>query len=136
MRLEFFRRYRKAAQNYIPIFYPPSSGTLFARRNVRLAIREAARRGVKVRIVYKKIGDDKATKIYLVDPYAFRFRKTRVGFRKMFFAFDDEKMRHQRGADAKRHKGQGTIKMFVLNQILNTQVTNQKYRRRWAVQIR
>ena len=97
------------------------TGTLFAGRNKRLAIREAALRTVQIIIRYKKITNGE-TKKYIVAPYSYRYRMTRNGRRKMLFAYDMEDKR---------------IKGFVLKGIKNVSITDRKFRPKngWAVEI-
>jgi len=97
------------------------TGTLFAGRNKRLAIREAALRTVQIIIRYKKITTGE-TKKYIVAPYSYRYRMTRNGRRKMLFAYDMEDKR---------------IKGFVIKGIMNVSITDRKFRPKngWAVEI-
>jgi len=94
-------------------------GTLAAKRNKRLAIREAALRGVQVVLRYTKITTGE-TKRYTVAPYSYRYRKLKVGRRKVFYAYD---MRDKH------------IKSFVLRNIQNVFLTDRRYRPRWPVEI-
>lgn len=133
MRATFLGKFKLLAQEYQPVEVNAKIGTLFARRNVRLAIREAAKRKTQVRILYRKVAGDKATKIYLVAPMAFRTLNSPSagGRRRFLYAWDAEKEPHQRAdGDSARNNFQGTIKAFVLRNILNTQVTEEPYPRR------
>ena len=94
-------------------------GTLFAGRNKRLAIREAALRNVQIIIRYKKTTTNELKK-YIVAPYSYRYRRTKKGRRKMLFAYD---------IDAKHIKG------FVLKEIRNVVITDRKFRPKWPVEI-
>jgi len=101
--------------------YKPKSGTMFAIRNKRLAIREAALRLVQVVLTYRKITTNE-TKKYIVAPYSYRYRRLRVGRRKMLFAYD-MKARH--------------IKGFAIRNIRNVAITDRKFRPKkgWPVEI-
>lgn len=99
--------------------YKPKSGTLFAIRNKRLAIREAALRLVQIVITYRKTTTNE-TKKYIVFPYSYRFRRLKVGRRKMLFAYD-MKERH--------------IKGFAMRNIRNVAITDRKHRPKWPVEI-
>lgn len=95
------------------------TGTLFAGRNKRLAIREAALRNVQIIIRYRKTTTGE-TKQYIVAPYSYRYRRTSKGRRKMLFAYDM----------AAKH-----IKGFVLRNIRNVAITDRKFRPKWPVEI-
>lgn len=97
----------------------PRTGTLFAIRNKRIAIREGALRKVQLIIKYSKISTGE-TKKYVVNPYSYRYRMTRQGRRKMLMAFDVEN----------KH-----IKGFVLNNIKNVVITDRKFVPRWKIEI-
>ena len=95
------------------------TGTLFAGRNKRLAIREAALRNVQIVMKYRKTTNGE-TKKYIVAPYSYRYRMTRNGRRKMLFAYD-MKERH--------------IKGFAIRNIRNVALTDRKYKPKWPVEI-
>lgn len=97
----------------------PAYGTLFALRNKRLAIREAALRNAQIIIRYVKVTTGES-KRYVVAPYSYRYRKLRIGRRKMLFAYD-MKDKH--------------IKGFVLNNIRKVAITDRKFRPKWDVEI-
>lgn len=97
----------------------PAYGTLFALRNKRLTIQEAALRRVQVVITYRKITTGE-TKKYVVAPYSYRNNKTREGRRKMLFAYDME---------AKHIKG------FSLRNIRKVALTDRKFKPIWDVEI-
>lgn len=94
-------------------------GTMFAKRNKRLAITEAGLRHVSVIIDYKKVTGER--KKYLVNPYSWRTRKLKSGFRRVLFAEDKQ--------DSKQ------IKMFVVENIGNVVITDQKYRPKWEIEL-
>lgn len=97
----------------------PTRGTLFAKRNKRLAIKEAALRRVQVILTYKKTTTGE-TKKYVVAPYSFRRRKLKVGWRKMLYAYD-MKDKH--------------IKSFAIRNIQKVAITDRKYRPKWPVEL-
>ena len=94
-------------------------GTLFAIRNKRLAIREAALRKVQIAFTYKKITTNKSKK-YIVAPYEFKYRRLKIGVRKMLYAYDMEA----------KH-----IKSFALKNIRNVALTDRKFRPKWPILI-
>jgi predicted DNA-binding transcriptional regulator YafY len=93
-------------------------GTLFSVRNKRVTIQEGALRRVQIIIVYTKVttGEQKR---YVVCPYSYRYRKLRRGWRKMLFAWD---------VDDKHIKG------FVLENIRNVALTDNKFKPKWEVE--
>jgi hypothetical protein len=95
------------------------SGTLFAIRNKRLAIREAALRRVQLIITYKKTTTGEVGK-YIVAPYSWRYRRLKIGLRKMLFAYD-MKDKH--------------IKGFAVEAIRNAVITDRKYKPLWKIEI-
>jgi predicted DNA-binding transcriptional regulator YafY len=97
----------------------PKTGTLFAIRNKRLAIREAALRNAEIVITYRKTTTGE-TKKYIVAPYSYRYKRLKVGLRKMLFAYD-MKDRH--------------IKGFAIRNIRNVAITDRKFRPKWPVEI-
>lgn len=98
----------------------PLSGTLFAKRNTRLAIRQGALRGVTVVILYKKVTTGQV-KRYQIIPISYRYRKLKQGRRKVLFAqdFRDDKK----------------IKYFLLKSIYKVALTDRKVKANWKVQI-
>jgi len=97
----------------------PAYGTLFALRNKRLAIREAALRKVQIVIRYVKTTTGES-KRYVVAPYSYRYRRLRVGRRKMLFAYDM----------SDKH-----IKGFSLKNIRKVAITDRKFRPKWPIEI-
>jgi predicted DNA-binding transcriptional regulator YafY len=97
----------------------PAYGTLFALRNKKLAIREAALRKSQIILRYVKVTTGES-KRYVVAPYSYRYRKLRAGRRKMLFAYD-MKDKH--------------IKGFVLKNIRKVAITDRKFRPKWRVEI-
>lgn len=96
------------------------TGTLFAQRNKRIAIREAALRGVSLVVLYKKVTTGEV-KRYEVIPISWRYRKTKAGMRKVIFLQDV------------RDKKQ--LKYFVLKNIIRAVPTDRKVKSDWPVEI-
>jgi predicted DNA-binding transcriptional regulator YafY len=95
------------------------AGTLFAIRNKRLAIREAALRKVQIVMTYQKTTTNE-TKKYTVAPYSWRYRRLKAGLRKMLFAYDMQE----------KH-----IKGFVLKNVKNVAITDRKFKPKWPIEI-
>lgn len=95
------------------------TGTLFAIRNKRLAIREAALRLVQIIITYQKTTTNETNK-YVVAPYEWKYVRLKAGLRKVLYAYD-MKDRH--------------IKSFVQKNIRNVALTDRKFRPQWPVKI-
>lgn len=95
------------------------TGTLFAIRNKRLSIREAALRNVQIVMRYRKTTTGELKK-YIVAPYSYRYRMTKNGRRKMLFAYDMKERK---------------IKGFVVKGIRNVSITDRKFRPKWPVEI-
>jgi hypothetical protein len=99
--------------------HAPASGTLFAIRNKRLAIREGALRRVQIIISYTKI-TTRSTHKYRVCPYEWSYRRLRSGRKKMLWAYDVDD----------RH-----IKSFVQANIRNVSLTDRKFSPLWPIKI-
>ena len=97
----------------------PSAGTMFAIRNKRLTIREAALRLVQIIVTYRKTTTNEVKK-YVVAPYSYRYRRLKGGMRKMLFAYD-MKDKH--------------IKGFSVFDIRNVALTDRKFKPIWRVEI-
>jgi hypothetical protein len=95
------------------------TGTLFAIRNKRLAIREGALRRVQIIISYTKITTH-STHRYIVCPYEWKYRRLKSGRKKMLWAYDVDD----------RH-----IKSFVQSNIRNVALTDKKFTPIWKVKI-
>ena len=143
MRNAFYREYKAAAQAYVPqkVSLPPRS-TLFARANVKKAILEATRRRVQLMILYRKIQDKRdSVEYYQIAPISFRYKKLPSlggSTRKVLFAWDEERLAHQlaikarqqskyRSKYGRKRQRFGSLKNFVLRNILNCSVTNMTY---------
>jgi len=118
---DFFQIMQSKAQKRLPkrTGMKPKRGTLFAKRNKRLAIRESALRLRQCILTYRKTTTNE-TKKYVVAPYSWRYRRLKVGFRKVLYAYD---MRDKR------------TKSFVVKAIQNVALTDRKYKPRWEVEI-
>jgi hypothetical protein len=126
----FFEEQRRKAPKRRPrrVGKKPRAGTLFAIRNKRMAIREAALRDPpnQIIITYTKTTTGE-TKKYLVAPYEFKYRRLRIGRRKMLWAVDMED----------RQKGRrGRTKSFALRNIKNVVITDRKFRPRYPIKIK
>ena len=97
----------------------PSTGTLFASRNKRLAIREAALRKAQMVVTYMKTTTNE-TKKYVVAPYSYRYKRLKVGRRKMLMVYDME---------AKHIKG------FALRNVRKVAISDRKFTPKWPVEI-
>ena len=97
----------------------PTTGTLSAIRNKRLALREGGQRRVQVVITYTKITTGETDK-WIVCPYEIKFRKLKIGLRKMLYAWDTEEQK---------------IKSFVVNNIKNVHLTDRKFIPKWKIQL-
>jgi len=119
--LEFLQKMEEKAPKRLTrrVGLKPKTGTLFAIRNKRLAIREAALRNVQIVITYKKTTTGE-TKKYVVAPYSYRYKRLKIGLRKMLFAYD-MKDRH--------------IKGFSIRNLRNVAITDRKFRPKWTVEI-
>jgi len=107
---------RKTTKTAVPA---GKKGTLFAQRNKRLAIREAAMRTSQIAITYKKTTTGETNK-YIVAPYSWRYRRLKVGNRKMLYAYDMESKK---------------IKSFALANIKKVAITDRKFRPKWTIEI-
>lgn len=119
----FIERQEAKAQKRRPrrVGYKPKYGTLFAQRNWRLAVKEAALRRVQIILTYKKITTGEVKK-YVVAPYSYRYRRLRTGRRKLLFAYD-MKDKH--------------IKGFVTRNIRKVALTDRRFRPKngWPIEI-
>ena len=120
-RLEFIRQQEEKAPKRLArrVGQKPKAGTLFSIRNKRLAIREAALRKVQIVMTYKKTTTGE-TKKYIVAPYSYRYKRLKVGTRKMLFAYDMKEKR---------------IKGFAQRNIRNVALTDRKFRPKWPIEI-
>jgi len=112
-RADFIKQQEAKAARRKPVRTRPVKvrGTLYAMRNKRLAIREAALRERQIIIKYVKTTTGELKK-YIVAPMSWRYRKLKVGRRKMLYA-QDVKARH--------------VKSFALRNIRNVAITDRKY---------
>lgn len=119
-RAAFIQQQEQKAKTRLPkrLGIKQKSGTLFAIRNKRLAIREAAMRKVQIVLTYRKTHTNEIKK-YIVSPYSFRYLRLKSGLRKVLYAYD---------------MNERTIKSFVLNNIRNVALTDRKYKPMWPVE--
>ena len=121
--LKHVEKVEKKAPRRKPVRTQPEVmvGTLFAKRNTRLSIREAALRSVSIVITYVKITTGERKK-YEVNPIEIKYRKLKKGFRKVLYAED------------KAEKKQ--IKCFVLGSIQHVAITDRKFKSEYPVLIK
>lgn len=118
---EFVLSVERKAQKRKPVRTKVSlSGTLFAKRNTRIAIREAALRGVTIIILYQKVTTGELKK-YEVLPLSYRYNRLKAGWRKVLFV-----------QDIRDHK---QTKRFVLRNIYKVALTDKKVKANWLVEI-
>ena len=120
-RINFIVEQEKKAKKRKPkrVVRGPAYGRLYAFRSVRMAIRESANRRLQVEITYRKITTDEVVK-RTVCVYSYRYRRTRIGLRKMLFAYDMDD----------RH-----IKGFVLGNIRRVEILKKKFVPKWEIEI-
>jgi len=97
------------------------TGTLFAKRNLRVSIRESALRGVSVIILYKKVTTNEV-KRYEAICLSYRYRRTKLGLRKVLFLQDYR--------DGKQ------VKYFVMRNIIKVSLTDRKVKADWPIEIK
>jgi len=95
-------------------------GQKFGKRQAMIIVRFAAERRFRVRIRYTRIQDG-VTKMYVLEPYSFRYRRTREGLRKMLFAY---------------HPLHGRIHNFAVRYISQAEVMERPFRPRWRVELK
>lgn len=139
----FYRQYKPLADLYEPVFVKfPKNAKFLDKVHVRRSIQEAARRKVRIVILYQKLQDPpESIEIYEVSCISYRYRKLSVGIKKVVYAWDDERLPTQmylkmRNPGAKRYQGKkrmyGTLKNFVLDRIKSVYITDERYSR-WAL---
>jgi predicted DNA-binding transcriptional regulator YafY len=119
-RLKFIMQQEQKAPKRKPrrVGVKPAYGTMYALRNTRLAIREAALRLAQVVLTYTKVTTGE-TKRYVVCPYSLRYRRLKTGVRKLLFAWDMDERK---------------IKGFVVRNIRKVAITDRTYVPRWPVE--
>ena len=121
-KIEWMKQQEKKAPRRRPrrVGFKPKTGTLFAIRNKRVSIKEASLRRRQVIITYEKTTTGDTNK-YIVAPYSYKYRKLKIGWRKMLYAYDMED----------KH-----IKSFAIANIRNVVLTDRKYpNKTWPVEI-
>ena len=126
VRAEYYRKHSKTRNKLTYLQGTHYTGTLMAKRNFRLTIREAAARRALVAILYTKL-TTADTLEYFLEPYSYRYRRLRMGIRKVFFGY-------KVGPGPKRGKNQG-IRMFYLKNIHAVKILHRYYNPRWKVEI-
>jgi len=97
-----------------------SKNPLFSSRSKRLAIRNAAMNKLQIVVVYRKTTTN-VTKKYTVCPYSYRYKRLKVGTRKMLFAYDI----------VDKH-----IKQYALTNIKSVTMTTKNFSPKWPIEIR
>lgn len=121
LRTEFVRRVEQQARKKKPVRTKVDiRGTLLAKRNKRVAIREAALRGVTCVILYRKITTHRL-KRFEVLPLSYRYRKLREGLRRVLF-IQDVRDSHQ-------------TKNFAIKYIQSVALTDRRIKPHWPVEI-
>lgn len=92
----------------------------FGKSLVRIALRKSALERRQIQIKYKKTTTNDV-KDYLVSPYSYRYKKLKIGIRKMLYAYDMKEK---------------SIKMFSLRNIFSVMLTNKKYEPKWPIEIK
>ena len=121
LRTEFIKKVEQKARKKKPVRTKVDiRGTLLAKRNKRVAIREAALRGVTCVILYRKI-TTKRLKRFEVLPLSYRYRKLREGLRRVLF-IQDVRDQHQ-------------TKNFAIKYIQSVALTDRRIKPHWPVEI-
>lgn len=87
--------------------------------DIRVTLRDAALKRKMVRITYKKTTTGEV-KVYLIEPYSFRYLRMNVGVRKSLFGYDTKEKR---------------IKSFAMRNITKIEMTNSGFSPRWPIEI-
>lgn len=106
---------RKAVRAPVPA---ARRGTLFAGRNKRLAIQEAALRHAQIIVTYVKLTTGRRVKRILA-PYSIKWRKLKVGKRKVLYGYDF-KDKH--------------IKSLMMRNIRKVAITDRRFRPKWPIE--
>ena len=100
-------------------------GTLMSKRNWRVAVREAALRGVSCVILYRKTTTNEV-KRYEVIPTEYAYRRMKGGkLRKILWV-----------QDCRDDKDKRQIKMFVCRNILKVAITGRHLKSKWPIKIK
>mgnify|MGYP004696194687 CR=1 FL=1 len=122
LRKEFVKKIEQAAKKKKPTLTKVDiRGSLFAKRNYRVAIREAALRGVTCVILYRKV-TTKRLKRFEVLPISYRYKQFKEGWRKALY-IEDVRQKHQ-------------IKNFIMRHIQKVAITDRKMKSRWPIEIK
>jgi predicted DNA-binding transcriptional regulator YafY len=120
LRLAFHKPFapKKGVLPLKPSIKKSTSGISTSSR-IRRSIRNSAGTKTLLWITYTKTTDGE-THSYLVEPYSFRYRRIKVGIRKMLYAYDI--------AD-------GHIKSFALRNIISSKNMKEKFRPKFKIEI-
>lgn len=122
LRTDFVKKVEQQAKKKKPTLTKVDiRGSLFAKRNYRIAIREAALRGVSCVILYRKV-TTKRLKRFEVLPISYRYKQFKEGWRKALY-IEDVRQNHQ-------------IKNFLMKYIQKVAITDRKFKSRWPVEIK
>lgn len=122
LRTEFIKKVEQQAKKKRPVRTKVDiRGTLLAKRNYRVAIREAALRGVTCVILYRKV-TTKRLKRFEVLPISYRYKRFKEGWRKALY-IEDVREKHQ-------------IKNFILRHIQKVAITDRRLKSHWPVEIK
>jgi predicted DNA-binding transcriptional regulator YafY len=119
---DFIREQYGKAQRRKPVRAKAPSkmrGTLFAKRNKNLAMREAALRRAQIIVTYTKTTTGETSR-YVVAPYEFSFKRLKVGRRKILWGYD---------------MNEGHIKNFATKNISKVVITDRKFTPKWPIKI-
>jgi len=124
---EFFQKYKSQVLVRPRQRTTQTRDEFFLQANRNMAIRAAARNRYRVWLKYLKITTGKVC-IRLVEPYSFRYVRTREGLRKVLFGFD---FYHKNESGRRKPR----IKMFVLRNIQQIAISRLKFKPRWRVEL-
>lgn len=118
-RKQFIKNIKKENVKKLPM-QKNKKKNVFKRNEIRMAIRKAAKDKKQIEIIYKKTTTGEV-KTYKVAPYSYRFKKLKIGRRKMLFAYDMKEK---------------TIKMFSIRNVRQVKVLfGQPYQPKWKIEI-
>jgi len=124
---EFVKEVELKGKRRKPVRTQPANirGTLMAMRNWRIAVREAALRGVTCVILYKKTTTNEV-KRYEVIPTEYAYRRMK-----------DKKLKKILWVqDCRDDRDKRQIKMFVCKNILKVAITDRHLKSRWEIKIK
>lgn len=118
-RKQFIKNIKKKNIKKLPM-QNNKKNNVFKRNEIRMAIRKAAKGKNQIEIVYTKTTTNE-TKTYKVAPYSYRYKKLKIGRRKMLFAYDMKEK---------------SIKMFSIRNVKQVKVFfGQPFVPKWKIEI-